>query len=128
MVKCELMDMGDFKLASDVEMKEDLMTIRFILGRLLASSIASSSDRTINDSLSLSIATSGSTIIVSRSAGSSDGVFAIFNGGLTVAEGTASLAAGFFLDGSAWVSSFPKVATLPLVAVSESDSDKGVAI
>ena len=130
MVKFELMDMGDFRLASDVEMKEDLMTIRFILGWLLASSIASSSDRTINVSLSLSIATSGSTIIVSRSAGSSDGVFAIFKGGLTVVEGTASLAAGFFLDGSACVSGFPKAATLPLVAVSESesDSDKGVAI
>ena len=95
MVRFELMDMVDFRLASDVEMKVDLMTIRFILGWLLASSIACSSDRTIKVSLSLSIATSGSTTIVSRSVGSSDGVFAVFEGGLTVFASTASLAEGF---------------------------------
>lgn len=128
MVRFELMDMVDFKLDSEVEMKVDLIRIRFILGWLLASSIACSSDLTINDSLSLSLAELGSTIIVSRSSVSSEGVFAIFNVGLTVVESTPSLATGFFLDGSDGLSGFPNIAVLLLVAVSESDSDKGVAI
>ena len=128
MVRFELTEIVDFKLASDVEMKGDLITIRFILGWLLASSNACSSDRTINEFLSLSIAASGSTISVSRSADSSEGVFAIFKEGFTVIGGTASLAIGFFLDGSDGLSCFPNMAVLPLSSVSEPASDEGVAI